>query len=821
MPLDSLLRDFRWAFRNMAKRPGLLVVTVGLLSLGMTVLLVLVSAYDQVMVRDLPVARPNELALVHKLAVAPNGETQDWPRFSLEECSELHLGVRQTLQLACYATGKSVVGFAPDSAVVQTTWVTPNFFEVLGAGFVLGQGPAPSADFLEISGPAIVLSCETWLSRFGGQRDVLGRKLIVDGNASEIVGVTARGFLGTEIGVRPDLFALAVAAPRARAQFRALGRLSPTSSLPQAQVLVRAAYVPIAARRPQAVRTMLQNGRVVTRGERLDVVPGRRGESALRGSFAESLRIALAIVGLVELILCVNLANLFARRAQSARPQAALKLALGATQLRLAMAWLCESALLSGLSTIVAVGLTAVIGPKLLQLLPELQEGASLSVAIDVRVVAAAVILFVGATATMSGIAVWETARMRLEAAPAGLRVSDVPSRGIWRLGLVSVQVGLSLVLLTCTWLLLATLRSLLQVETGIPLEHVLSFTVERQGNLGSSAELEDLRKQIGAIPGVANAAYSAEGVFTGAQEFTEAAIEGYDDDTGDGLPALDSWSVSPEFFESLGLRVTLGRSMTATDSVVRLTMPAVVNERFVAKYLARRNPLGRRLSLDPNRRDWSHERAGDLVIVGVVADGVLTSPREQLAPRLYLPTDGNERSVVFYARVVQKPEALIPDVKRVLRSAPLVGASRFSNLSNQRLQLLEKERLLGRMGLLAATTSALIAALGLYGVLELILLRRAKEFAIRVATGARPGSVAWLAARGVLMPVLAGILGGLLASVATIRLLRSVLFRVAPGDPLVFGGATLLVILVSALSCWRPIQRAVCADPVRALREI
>ncbi len=820
--MEILLREARLAVRRSCNRPVFVATAVSLLGLGIGLLLAVASLYDQVVLRKLPVPRPDELILVRKVSVAPTGETQTWPPFSLDECRSLRAAVAAAAELACFARGESVVGSEPDTARVATTWVSPNYFGALGVPLELGPGFPAGDETSSATLPLAVVSYGAWQGRFGGSRDIIGRTILVDGRTTQIVGVAPRGFAGLEVGFSPEVYSLATVARQGRTLFEAFGRMRAKATIPEALSLLRAEHAALVAKRPKGDSWMMVDGKTVARGERIDVEPGARGESELRGTFADGLLMVGLIVLLVALMLSVNLANLLAGRALHERPQNAIRRALGATRGRLAASWLLEAAVLAGLGTLAGIALALMFAPRLFATLPEIAPGATLAFALDGRTASVALLLALGITVTIGGLASWDAARTPLAMT---LRASEavVGSRadgGTWRWSLVAIQIASSVVLLATAGLLVATLSRLFGVDTGIPLDRVLAFDADVQvTHEVPGAALERARNRIMGVPGALKTSYSAETVLSGGQDFLQFAVEGHPSSPGEAF-VVDWFSVSPDFFETLSLGLVRGRSLTTADESRKGRVAAVVNQRFVDKYLVGMEPIGHWLSSDIRRQTWTIDRPGDFEIVGVVADQMLASPKEERGPRLYSLIPPDEKTVTFYVRTMQNPLDLASSLRAALRDLPFVTTRDFRNLAEQRRRVLRDEILLGRIAVASATAADLIAAIGLYGVLSLFLAHRGKDYAIRIALGARRMDLVLLIGRRVALVVALGALGGAVASSVVGELLKGFLFRAAPGDATVTGAALLGAGLIALLACWRPIARAVTSDPARALRE-
>lgn len=798
--------------RRIARRPGFFTAAAAMLGVGFGAALLVGSVYDQVVLRTLAVPHPDEVVLVQKMAVSPEGEAQPYGRFPLAECGALRRDAAETLSLACFAEAQAVVGYEAGAARVRVQWVTPGYFAALGVRPALGSLFA--ADALPAGSVAAVLSDGAWARGFARDPGVVGSSLLVDGRAITVVGVAPGAFQGVEEGAAPDLF-LAATQPPAEDAFRAVGRLVPGATRVAAQTRLRSLYAAIAAQHPGRQSFMVVNGKTSRASERIDVVPGARGASALRGDFSRSVLLAGTLLVLVLLVLCFNLANVLAARAEMERRQSAVRRALGATRGRLGAAWLGESAALCGAGAALGVLLARAAGPRLLAALPEVQAGASLAVDVDGRLLAAAAGLALVTTLLVGVLAAREAARASVSETLRGGGRGNERQRVAWRWTLVGAQVGLSIVLLAVMGLLATSLGRLLRLETGLPLERVLTVSVDLPA--ADAAQVAMLRREVGSLPGVLQASASGERILEGSAAYRVGAIEGYRPHDDEPM-LLNTLPVTPGFFETLGLRLLRGRTF-APGEAPGSSHAVIVSRAFADRYLGS-EPLGRRISFDMRRNDWARRDAEDLEVVGVVADAALGDVREKATPRLY-PLLGGTARAVFYLRAAGDPVELATAVRdRVRGLVPGAALGEIRTLAGQRDVLLAREHLLRRFSTALGGLAALITAVGLFGVLSLAVSRRTRELAIRRALGARGEQIVRLVATDAGRAVLGGVTAGLVAAVPATRAVRGFLYGVEPGDPGVLALAAFALLAVAAVACWIPVRAALRTDPARALRQ-
>ncbi len=808
------------AARRLLRRPGFTALTVVVLASGIGGAGAAASLYYQVVMAKLPVARPEQLVAVRLTMVAGDGRAGSFGRFSLTDFEELRHAARPAVELLAFARGEAVLAVAGAAERVGVEWVSANYFDLLGVRPPLGRpfaaGGARGAD-----GAAVVLSHAAWTSRFAGDRSAVGQTVLLDGEPLTVVGVAPRFFAGLRLGRAAAVYRLAEATPAESMSFQIFGRLAPGVTAERAQEILRAAHAALSASQPARQYMLILDGKPSRATPRLDVVAGARGESDLRGHFARALLLVGAMFAIVLVVLCTNVANLLAARASAERLQAAVRRALGASRARLALGWLAESLLLAGMGGIGGLVVMAALVPVLAQRLGAIEPvgGLALHFSPPIFLMVAGMVVLVALL--VGGLAAIDAAR---ESALARLRGEGPQATGgrrslRWRWALVATQVGLSLVLLVGTNLLLRSLGRLLDIDTGLPLTEVLALradlageSVERRPQL-----LAELRRELEALPGVQHVAFTEEPILEGSASYVLASIEGYRPAAGETL-LVNSVPVSPGFFEALDLRARRGRVLDAADAD-RGAHVAVVTQRFAERYFAGRDPVGARLSLAFDR-DWSRADEGDLEIVGVVADRRLVDVREAATERIFPLADPRAKAVTFYLRSAVPPAALAPQVARRLRQvAPQVAVGDLRSLAEQRDTLLRREHLLSDLAILFAGLATLLSALGLYAVLAYSVTRRAREFGLRLALGARPRDLVGLVATHSLSAVLTGLGAGIAAAVPATRLVRSFLYSVEP-DPLAYGTAVVVLAAAAAVAGLLPARRAARLEPMAALRQ-
>jgi predicted permease len=542
-----------------------------------------------------------------------------------------------------------------------------------------------------------------------------------------------------------------------------------------------------------------------------------RGVSLLRDRFGLALQLLAGSAGLLLLLMCSNVAGLLLARVASRREEMAVRLALGATRARLMRQMLIESALLAGMGSVAGWLIAASSLPLLLSALPPLRDRAtqqlalSLDMAPDTRV-----LLFAGgisvATALLFGLSPALTAsRVSLEGVLRGARSS--PS-GRNRMALVVFQVALCTLLLAGAGLLVRSFRQLHGLDPGFDRDHVITFTAYPAISGYSQDECEKLRRalleRIRAIPGVVSAASASRAVMRGSGVKFTILPEGQTPTDADSLNTSLN-AVSAEYFDTMGMHTVSGRSFRDADRGVKPPR-VVVNQTFARRFFAGVSAVGRRLG---NGRGPRYE------IVGVVSDAKYRSLREPVPPTLYSPAFEFTDAFVLCVRTRVRPESIVQPVRRALAALdPSLPFLEIHTLAEEVDASAASERLTAAVASLFGLLAAILAAIGIYGLLSYGVAQRRREIGIRMAVGADAWDIGRMISRQALAMVAAGVGAGLVAAWQTAPAIRSLLFEVAPSDPGSLAAAGGLVVVVSALATAIPAARAARVQPASALRD-
>ncbi|HEV8254181.1 MAG TPA: ABC transporter permease [Vicinamibacteria bacterium] len=802
--MDGALRDLKHAARLLARAPGFTAVAVLSLGLGIGANTTIFTWVNGVLLHPLQgVSEADRLVVVTATDPREAFISLSYPDYLDYAASGALAG------LVVQDERPLSLGHGGQADRIWALVVSENYFDVLGVRPALGGG------FSADSGPAVVISHGLWQRRFGGDPAIVGRSVTLNTVPVTVIGVAPRDFVGSVVGLSLDAWVPVTLVPRlgvgtslenrGNRWLQALGRLKAGSDPSQAQ-----AELNVVARRLAAAYPQDRNVGVAV--YRFSNAP--TGATRLLGPV---LRVLAAVVAVVLLIACANVASLLLTRGAARRREMAIRVSLGAGRWRLARQMLIESLLLAFLGGAAAVVIAAWGSGLLWAFAPATDLPVSLRTALDLRALGFTM-LVAALSAVLFGLApAWQASRedpslaLRAEAATS----SGGRRRARVRASLVVGQVALSLLLLVGAGLLLRSLHHARSASPGFNPRGVLIASVDLVGNGYSPAAgrtfYRDALARIRALPGVRAASLTRRAPLgIGGSSSSTLVVEGYE------APAdRPAWafthSVGPDYFRTMETALASGRDFGAGDTALAPRV-AIVNETMASRYWPGRDAVGGRLHFGTG--DW-------MTVVGVSRDARYRQLNEPPAPQLFLPIDQAYRAqATLLVRAEEQPARLAPAVLAQVRALdPALPVFAVGTLE-QHVQAASFQQRLG--GWLLAGFGALalaLAVVGLYGVLAYSVAQRTREIGIRMALGSARAAIFGLVLREGLKLSVLGLAAGLVGAGLAARALSSLLLGVRPLDPVTFAAVAALLVVVALLACLAPARRAARVDPIVALR--
>jgi putative ABC transport system permease protein len=794
--METLVQDFRYALRLLRKSPGFAVAAVLTLALGMSANTVMFSVLNTVLLRPLPYPNPDRLVQIWETD-ARRGDMHNVvsPYNFLDWRSQ-----SQTFeQMATYEYSSVVLTGQKAPARLSALFVTASFFDVLKVSPLKGRAFLPDED--QPGKPRVaVLGYGAWQRHFGGDKDIVGKSVLLDDQSYSIVGVMPAGFgfpqEGTEVWCLPGFDLKGTG--RSSHYLQSVGRLKPGVSLQQAQTEMNTIAERLAA-------TYHQPGD----GVRLVSL-----QNEIVGNARRSLLVLCAAVLAVLLIACANVAGLLLARAVGRQKEVAIRSALGGSHARLMQQFLAESVLLATLGGILGVALSYSAGRFVVAAsqgaVPRLRD-----LQVDGRVLA-----FTAIACLLTGLAFGlapALSALRIDL-NSSLKESGASSQITDRLHLRSLfvvaEVALAMVLLVGGSLLAKTLWRLQHVDTGFRAANVLTFRFAvppGKFNSEQKGELyERIAEQLAVLPGVESVGATNDLPFGGSRSGSSFDIVGRAPDPQ--LP-LDAGyrTVSPGYFHTMRIRLLQGREFSPHDNRDGVFV-AVVNQTFAKKFFANEDPLGHRLK--------SHDHFYE--IVGVVGDVKHEDLGAPSFPELYLCNLQAELPpwTFFAVRSRTEPNALIATVREAMKQiAPEEPIYSVYSMTRRLEAWMSPQKFNSLLLAIFAGLALVLAAIGIYGVIAYSVVQRTREIGIRMALGADRANVLRLILRQGAKIGMLGLVIGTIAAYLSTRALSSMLYGVDPHDPLIFAAIAVSLFVVVVLASYIPARRATRVDPLIALR--
>jgi predicted permease len=816
--LENSFQDVRYGLRLLAANRSFTCMAVLSLALGIGANTAIFSLLYALLLRPLPVPNPGGLVQVEIIVAGTKSDSFSYPMIQA-------MADRKDVFAALGGYSGATFTVGPPSQSVRTpgAWVSGGFYAALQLSPAAGRLLVPDDD---IPGAplAAVITDAYWDRRFHRSPAAIGTTVLVEGHPVTIVGVTSAGFTGANVGevaeltlpfqAMPQLFPDRQGLLQAGNHFnRILARPAARLSTEQARARLKVIWPSLA--RVSVTPQTPQKRREAMLASTLDLTTGRTGWTPLRNQFSKPLYVLMAISALLLLLACINVANLLLARSAARRREFAIRLAIGASRLRVVRQLLIESLLLSCIGA--ALGLIiAQFGSRLL--LAQVPGNLKLDVGLNLPVLAFAI-----AAAILTGMLFGMAPALRSTSALA-LRTASTAGQSRGRIGgsLVTVQVALSLLLLIVAGLFTRTLHNLQMVDPGFRHEGVLMVDVDTrrafhtgaEANARAAAVFRDGLQTLAAIPGVRAAAVSNFTPISGGYWSQPVLVNGKTASEAEVV----FFAVSPDFFTALSMPLKVGRDFSIRDDASAPPV-AIVNEEFVRRFLpAGHNPLGQEVSA-ADSGFWKNMQT-----VGVVGNSRPYSLREPVRPCIYVPFFQQPSDRIGFGTFEVKASGPLSAVAAEVQQAlirqfpgvPVQVRLFATQVENSIRGPIVMAQLTGSFGLLAL----LLAAVGLYGLLAYAVAQRTSEIGIRTALGAEPAAVVRLMLAGGMRLVTAGILIALPVAWWASRLVAALLYGIKPFDAGTVAAAVAILFLVALAACFVPAQRAAKVDPMGALRQ-
>ncbi len=826
---EFMMQDLRFAWRALRKSWGFAATAILTLALGIGANTAIFQLLDAVRLRNLPVADPARLAAVRVKNGTrgfgfTTGDNETMLSYPMWEQIRLH---QQSFSgvFAWAQTGSVSLGEGAQERRARGLWVSGEIFSVLGVPPLRGRVFTEKDDQPNCGLPGVVISYPLWQSEFGGQDSAIGSRLMVERRPTEVIGVTPRSFFGLEVGktfdfavpfcslttyfpavdtmTRSDLFWL-----------RVVGRLKPGGTLEQASSQ-------LGAMSPGFIEATLPSGFSSTslnvyKKFRLAAYPGGNGISWLRQTYDTSLWLLLGTTGLVLLIACANLANLMLARASTREREMAVRLVLGASRWRLIRQLLSEGFVLAGLGAVLGIALAEIFSRSLVRFLSTQTDIIQLNMNLDWRV-----LLFTGAVAILTCASFALVPAFRSSRAEPGVVLKGGsrgttagPERFSFQRLLVVSQIAVSVVLLVGAQLFVRSFRNLATLDPGFREKGILiTYADFRRLALPPERYVPFIHDLLAAVKTVRQVESSATS--------TQVPLNGGSWNLGVHVNGAEGGSkftwVSPEYFQTMNIPLLTGRGFDDRDT---RTSPhvAIVNQAFVRRYLAGVTLAGRtiRTNAESGYPETEYE------IVGVVKDTKYSELREPTPPVAFAPADQFPDVgpwALLFTRFSSPPSAAIAGVKeKISRINPEIKME-FHVFQTDIENGLSRERLMAVLSGFFGALAALLAMIGLYGVISYIVATRKNEIGIRMALGADRRDVIGIVLRQTLTLLGVGVGAGLVLAMAAAKGADSLLFGLRSNDPLTLFGTAGFLTVVALTASYIPAYRASRVDPMVALR--
>ena len=829
------MSNLRLAFRALFKSPFVTTVAIVSLALGLGANAAIYSAFDQLLMRPMPVAAPERLVNLGAPGPKPGstscsnaGSCVDV--FSYAMLKDLQHADTAFTGIAAHRVFGANLSYKGQTATGDGMLVTGTYFPLLGLQPALGRLLGPDDDRKIGESRVAVLSFAYWQSRFGLDRNVLSESLIVNGQSLTIVGVAPPGFDGTTIGVRPRVFVPITLRGQMQPGFDGFdkrqtywaylfARLKPGATLEQAKAAANVPYHSII----NQVEAPLQKGMsdptmARFRAKELLLTPGARGQSSVTREAKGPLTLLLGVTAFVLLIACANIANLLLARAAGRSGEMAVRVSIGASRWQLMAQLLTESLLLA----LLGAGAGLVVARWTLDLMQSLlppDAADAMQFGLDPRVLIFTGVLALGTGVLFGLFPAIHSSRpdlIPLLKGQAG-QPSGAKSAARFRTSLATVQIALSMMLLVGAGLFTRSLINVTRVDLGLKIERLVTFGVSPERNAytheHTQAFLAQLEERLRATPGVSAVTASLVPALAGDNWGSTVSVQGFK--SGPDVDANARFNeIGAGYFRTMGIPLIAGREFTAADRIGS-PLVAIVNQQFAKKFNLGHDVVGKHMGQNGDDKL-------DLEIVGLVQDAKYSEVKDEIPPLFFRPyaQDDSIGSAQFYVRTSLDEASILPALPKIVASLdPNLPVEGLVTMTDQVRNNVFLDRFISVLSTAFACLATLLAAVGLYGVLAYTVSQRTREIGLRMALGAEPSRVMRMILRQVALMTLVGGAIGLGASLWLGTLVASLLYQLQGHDVLVFGSAALVLTAVAMGAGFLPARRASKVEPMRALR--
>ncbi len=830
------MKNLRFALRTLFRAPFVTVIAILSLGLGIGANTAIFSLFNQLLLQPLPVQEPARL--VNLAAPGPKDGSNSCNQagdcesvFSYLMFRDLEREQKVFTGIAAHRLFSANIGYQKQTLTGEGLQVSGSYFPVLGLSPARGRLIDANDDNAIGQTPVVVLTYDSWRTRFAESPTIVGESLVVNGQTMTVIGVAPPGFRGTTKGARPQIFVPitmrgVIEAPWAAFENRRsywaylFARLKPGVTLEEARTGINPPYRAIITNVEAAQQGGMSEQTLARfKAKQVTVEEGSRGQSTVYREASTPLTLLLSVTMVVLLIACANIANLLLARSAARAGEMAVRLSIGASRAQLIRQLLLESCLLAlfgGVSGLLVARWTL----ALIRALLPADAANIITFELDLTIMLFAAALSVG-TGLLFGLfpALHSTSpnlasTLKNQAGqPSGARAAAV-----FRRMLVTGQIMLSMALLGAAGLFTKSLMNVTKVDLGIQADHVVTFSIgpRRNGYTPERAKqlFERLEDELAALPRVVTAAGARVPLLAGSNSSNSVTVQGFE--AGADTNTTSNYNeISPAYFRTIGVPLLAGRDFTRSDS---LTAPkvAIVNEAFTRKFNLGRDAVGKRMARTRGNAPL------DIEIIGVVRDAKYSEVKDAIPPVFFVPYRQNDQigALAFYARTAGNADELARAVPPLVAQLdPNLPVTELRTLPQQIEENVFLDRFISIMSGSFAALATLLAAIGLYGVLAYTVAQRTREFGLRMALGAAPRrlgglvlkQLAWMTVIGGVLGLGLTVLGGYLA--------RTQLFGMLAYDPVVLGLAAVVLTLVALGAGLVPAIRAARVDPMRALR--